>query len=297
MLVKSGNHNEGRKLPEGNPRAIKVFMYHQIADCVHGGPELWYRVPVDLFRKQIECFDRWGYTTITFEDYRLYREGVLNLPKKPIILTFDDGYLDNYRNAFPILQEYGMKAVMFVLGNRQIKSNNWDAAPGESGEPLMNDRQILDMHEAGFEIGAHSHSHARLTEVSTEVAWKEIYYSRMSLEGLLNAPVKSFAYPYGGVNAETKRMVMDAGYSNACSVFSGPPLFDTDSFEIRRTAVLNSTGLIGMGLRLLAPYQQYEWLRWKNSIYLKARRRNTDRHPHPAANPDPQGISLARPHE
>lgn len=288
---------EGRKILGGEPGAIKVFMYHQIVDRECDGPGTWDRVPVDRFRKQIEWLDRWGFTTITFDDYRLYREGVLNLPKKPVILTFDDGYLDNHRNAFPILQEYGMRAVVFVLGDRRIESNVWDTRPGDAGVPLMNDRQIIEMHDAGFEIGAHSHSHIRLTEVSTEVAWKEIYYSRMALEGLLNAPVKSFAYPFGCVDADTKRMVMDAGYSIGCSVFSGPASLAADSFEIRRTAILNSTGAIGLGLRLFAPYRHYEWLRWKKSSYLKARPRNGLRSLTLVENPDRAGVSLPRRHQ
>ena len=259
-----------RKKTEGNPQAIRVLMYHSIIKENHPAGRNPFRLPVGQFRAQLEWLDRRGFTAITFDDYRLFREGILNLPKKPVILTFDDGYHDVYENAFPLLQEYGMRAVIFVLGDRRTNSNVWDVNGTTSDAPLMTDREIIEMHQARFEIGAHSHSHVRLTEIPKEAAWKEISYSRMEIEGLLNKPVRSFAYPYGCVNEETKRMVRDAGYTIGCSAFSGPPVFGADEFEIRRSTIFNTTGTLGLGLRLLSPYQHYQWVRWRSSVLIRS---------------------------
>ncbi len=263
------NHRPGA---EGNPAAIKVVMYHQIVADETPGPPLWYRLPVGRFREHLEWLDRRGFTTITLDDYRLFQQGILNLPKRPVILTFDDGYHDNYEYAFPLMRQFGMKAVMFVLGNRKITENTWDRNPVLSGEILMSDHEIIEMHQAGFEIGAHSYSHARLTDLPRGTAWEEIYYSRMRLEALLNSPVRSFAYPFGFLNSEIKSMVIDAGYAHACSVFSGPPTFDMDSFEIRRLTISHSTGRTGLGMRLLLPYTHYEWSRWKIGAFVRRTR-------------------------
>ncbi len=263
------NHRQG---VEGKPGSIKVVMYHQIIGDEDPAPHLWFRLRVSRFREHLGWLDRRGFTTITFEDYRLFQQGVLNLPKRPVILTFDDGYYDNYKYAFPLLKQYGMKAVMFVLGNRKITQNTWDRDPALSGERLMSDHEVIEMHQAGFEIGAHSYSHARLTELPRVAAWEEIYYSRMRLEALLNSPVNSFAYPFGILNQDIKSMVIDAGYTHACSVFSGPPTFDSDSFEIRRMTILHSTGSAGLGARLLLPYPHYQWTRWKVVGLLKTAR-------------------------
>jgi peptidoglycan/xylan/chitin deacetylase (PgdA/CDA1 family) len=252
-----------RRVGEGNPRLIKVLLYHRIVDSSRFSHAHWTRVQVRDFRHQLELLDRWGFTTVTFNDYNLYRAGELNLPSKPVILTFDDGYLDTYEIAFPILQEYGMKAVIFALGDRSTKTNVWDQSGSLGGVPLMDGEQLLEMHAAGFEIGAHSVRHARLTTLSEEEAWEEISRSRMLLEILLNSTVRSFAYPYGEVNGVIKKMVADAGYTIACSVFTGPMTFGVDPHEIRRITIRGTTGVVGFRMRLSTPYKHYESIRWK----------------------------------
>jgi len=252
-----------KRIGDGDPRRIKVLMYHRIVNDKDVPSRHWTCVHVRGFRRQLEFLERLGFTAITFEDYRLYLAGELNLPRKPVILTFDGGYMDTNLNAFPLLQEYGMKAVVFTIGNKDIKTNVWGKALGIPEGPLMESQQLIEMHAAGFEIGAQSMNYTRLTTLSEEEAWEEISRSRMLLEILLNAPVRSFAYPYGLVNRAIKRMVADAGYSHACSTSTGPATFGTEPYEIRRIAIRDTTSLVGFGMRMLTPFQTYEWLRWK----------------------------------
>ncbi len=243
---------------------IKVLMYHRITDHVvvtNGARDFCVRAK--SFRRQLELLEWLGFTPITFNDYRLVLDGELNLPKKPVILTFDDGYVDTFEIAFPLLEEFGMKGVVFALGDRSISHNVWDAHDGLANTRLMTDQQILEMHAAGHEIGSHSMSHPKLTLLPREKAWEEISRSRMLLEMLLNAPVRSFSYPYGLVNEMLKNMVADAGYSLACGVYTGPARFGLDPFELRRIAVPGSLNSVGFGVRMLAPYSRYQWLRRK----------------------------------
>jgi peptidoglycan/xylan/chitin deacetylase (PgdA/CDA1 family) len=250
---------------EGNPEKIKVLMYHLVTNdkkfankysklCVH----------VDEFHYHLKLLERWGYTAITFEDYRLFLEGELDLPKKPIIITFDDGFSETFRLSLPLLQEFGVKAVYFVLGDRKIKTNVWDTFVCGTTMPLMNDEQILELHEAGFEIGSHSLTHDRLPLLNREKAWEEISRSRMSLEILLNAPVKNFAYPYGILNQTIKDMVKDAGYIFGCATYTGPPQFGSDKYEFRRILIPGKIGIIGFALRVRIPYQYYAFAIWKS---------------------------------
>jgi peptidoglycan/xylan/chitin deacetylase (PgdA/CDA1 family) len=250
---------------EGSPRRIKVLMYHRVTDDKEARCKHWACVHVREFRRQLASLERLGFTAITFEDYRLYLAGELNLPRKPVILTFDGGYMDTYENAFLLLQEYGMKAVVFTIGNRHIRTNVWCQALGMPTGLLMESQQLIEMHAAGFEIGAHPMNYTRLTTLSDEEAWEEISRSRMLLEILLNSSVRSFAYPYGHVSRAIKRMVKDAGYSHACSTLTGPAAFCADPYEIRRIAIEGTTGLVGFEMRMLTPFQNYEWLRWKMS--------------------------------
>jgi peptidoglycan/xylan/chitin deacetylase (PgdA/CDA1 family) len=248
---------------EGSPRVIKVLMYHRIVDTEQLSRTHWTCVHTQEFRRHLQLLDHWGFTAITFDDYRLYLAGELNLPRKPVILTFDDGYLDVYKNAFPILKEFGMKAVVFVLGNREIKKNFWDEPLGLPTASLMGEQEILELHAAGFEIGSHTMNHAALTMLSEEEAWEEISRSRMVLEILVNSSVRTFCYPYGNVNGSIKKMVEDAGYTVACSVYTGPATFGIEPFETRRITIPGALGTIGFGIRLSAPYLHYNWVRWK----------------------------------
>ncbi|MBI4547768.1 MAG: polysaccharide deacetylase family protein [Ignavibacteriae bacterium] len=252
---------------------IKILMYHRIVDdknLSHRYPQVC--VHVRDFRHHLALLERWGFTAITFEDYQLCLEGELNLPKKPVILTFDDGYVDTFQHAVPLLQEFGTRAVFFVLGNQQISTNIWDEKIGLPRASLINEKQILELHGAGFEIGSHSMTHAVLPALSREQAWEEILRSRALLEILLNAPVKSFAFPYGLADTMTKKLVKDAGYSIGCATYAGRPRFGTDPFDIHRIVVPGTSDTLGFALRVLAPFEYYSWLRWKTKLLLFAHR-------------------------
>lgn len=261
--MKRTQSEKGNTYREGIPHALKVLMYHRVVADRQLSHAHWTCLHVQQLRKQLEMLDRWGFTPITFQDYWLFLQGQLDLPRKPVILTFDDGYLDTYENAFPLLQEYGVKAVIFAIGNPQIRTNVWDEALKLPIAPLMEGKHLIEMHTAGFEIGAHSMNHAKLTTLNDEEASEEISRSRTLLETLVNAPVRSFSYPHGLVNEKVKSMVAEAGYNFGCAVFSGPATFGMEPYEIRRITIPGTIGFLGFGSRLLAPYQHYEWLLWK----------------------------------
>jgi peptidoglycan/xylan/chitin deacetylase (PgdA/CDA1 family) len=250
-------------------------MYHRIVEDKDLINSHWTCVGAKQFRNQLELLDRWGFTPITFEDYRLFQSGELSLPRKPVILTFDDGYLDTYTIAYPLLREFGVKAVVFVFADQKVKTNFWDRHLKLPEAPLMNRRQIVEMHEDGFEIGSHSLIHADLTHLSEDQAWEQISRSRILLEILLNAPVSAFSYPYGATNEMLKKMATRAGYKIACSVATGPASFGDDPYEVRRIPILRTTGAGGFALRLLTPFQYYGLTRWKvrNALRSSTRRR------------------------
>jgi peptidoglycan/xylan/chitin deacetylase (PgdA/CDA1 family) len=244
-------------------RRIRVLMYHRILPrgmAAHGA-EL--SIDSELFRQQLSLLDRWGYTTITFHDYHLILEGQLNYPRKPVIITFDDGYLDTYENAYPVLEEYGMRAVVSVVADRAITTNTWDRCHGKNETLLMNDQQILELHEAGFEIASHSLTHQDLTSLSADRAWEEISRSRMLLEILLNSPVYTFSYPFGLHNRRVRMMVKDAGYQFACGVSSGPAVFGRDPYDFRRIKIQDRHGLPEFIYRMIGPDLRHLLPSWK----------------------------------
>jgi peptidoglycan/xylan/chitin deacetylase (PgdA/CDA1 family) len=257
----------------GEPSRIKVLLYHRIlpeGEQRSRNHPMW--VPAQEFRKHIELLDQWGYTSITFDDYRFFLQGELNLPRRPIIITFDDGYAETHTVAFPILQEFGMKAVVFVGADTNVRSESDEDARSATANRLLTDAQILEMHAAGFEIGSHAIHHKLLVGMPREEAWEEISRSRMLLEFLLNAPVKSFSYPFGILDANVKAMVSEAGYTIGCSRWTGPPVFGDDPFEIRRIVMLSKSDRVfwNFAMRIYAPYHLYRWFIWKARVTLEA---------------------------
>ena len=253
----------------GNSGRIKVLMYHRIVADEDVSPgEREFCIDAKVFRSHLRILERMGFTAITFNDFDLFKRGELNLPRKPIILTFDDGYRDTYELAVPILREYGMKAVVFVIADPKIRMNDWDSGYDITPAPLMTPEQIVELHSAGFEIGSHSLTHPRLTQISRGQAWEEITRSRMLLEILINAPVRTFSYPYGLNNAAVCRLVRDAGYTYGCGVYSGPAAFGTDPFDIRRIAPSVDILPLGFWLQVVTPYERFEWMRWKMKQFV-----------------------------
>ncbi|HEV8539339.1 MAG TPA: polysaccharide deacetylase family protein [Bacteroidota bacterium] len=262
------NQPQNQSTHNGNPNKIKILVYHRIVDDDRIANSHWTCLHVREFRKHLELIERWGFTTITFHDYRLFLRGELNLPRKPVILTFDDGFAEISDLAFPALQNFGMKGVVFVVADRKIKSNIWERDLAVPRGQLLRRDQIIELAKEGFEIGSHSFSHPRLTELGEDDAWREISHSRLIIEDLIGSPLRSFSYPYGLVNENLKKMVRNAGYSIGCGVFSGSALFCHDLFELRRITMRNTTHSLRFALQLLTPYQRYEYLRWKTVRFL-----------------------------
>ena len=251
---------------EWEGRDVKIFRYrHVVPDGTHASKVA---IPATEFRRQLELLDRWGYTTVTLRDIKLAAAGELYLPKKPVVLTFDRGYREVYDVAYPLLEEYESTAVVFAAADRTIRRATLDREPAIGVSPLLEDRQLLEMHAAGIEIGSHGMTSARLIRLVPAAAWEEITGARTSLEQVLGAPVISFAYPYQEVTLLLKRLVAEAGYLFACGGPSGSSELAADPYDIRRTEIRRDTGLLGFGLRVLNVYEHLESLKNKSFASL-----------------------------
>ncbi|MCH8567117.1 MAG: polysaccharide deacetylase family protein [Balneolales bacterium] len=239
---------------------IKVLMYHRIIQDVAVKYNHWHYVTIAEFRKQLKLIDRLGYTPITFKDYHLYQEDKLTLPSKPIIITFDDGYLDTYENAIPIMKEMGMRGVVFAIGNRKLKRAEWDERDEDDVCPLMTDRQLQAVSSLGFEIGSHSMHHVILSDLTDSEAKYTILQSKIEIEAVLQVPVQSFAYPYGKFDKRIKQIVSESGYLFACGVYTGSPTFGKTVYDLRRIAINHNTSIQAFAIKLVTPYQYIEWL-------------------------------------
>lgn len=235
---------------------IPVIMYHRvIRDKSEGGVHGIY-VTESQFEKHLKYLKQKGFETITFKDLlnNKYKDR-FNRGKKQIILTFDDGYTDNYNYAFPLLKKYGFKCVIYLLSH--LNYNKWDVEVEENPEhkfDLMDMSMIKEMEEYGIEFGGHTKTHPKLATLPIEIAQEEILTSKKVLEEKLGHALISFAYPYGNLNEDVKKIVKNSGYNFAVATDSGDISFSEDLFQIRRIGIFSTNNFFTFKRKVSGKY-------------------------------------------
>ncbi len=190
---------------------VPVLMYHYIRVNPDPNDKVGFNLSVrpEDFARQMDWLAAAGYHPIDFDDLRGYLLGGGDLPDRPVVLTFDDGYRDLYTVAFPVLRAHRFKAVAYIVA-------------GFVGSPVsVTPEQVLEMDANGIEIGSHTVSHADLTKLSGSNLWHEVFDSRAALEALLGHPVLDFCYPAGRYDDAVVRAVQAAGYATATTTQPG----------------------------------------------------------------------------
>jgi len=228
-----------------------MLMYHSVAPGT-GTPSWRYAVSMQRFRAQLDLLQGEGWHT-----FRLDELGAKPLPTRTVVITFDDGYQDNFA-AFNELARRGMTASWFIV-SRDIGRNAGWQDPGSPQLPLLEAAQLREMHAAGMEIGSHSHTHCRLTECGTDALTLELTHSKAVLEALLNAPVTSLAYPYGLYDDRVVEAARAAGYLVACTTRSGWARHDEDPLRIRRLSVFDKDTLSAFARKLVFADNNVSW--------------------------------------
>ncbi|MFA5117613.1 MAG: polysaccharide deacetylase family protein [Candidatus Omnitrophota bacterium] len=204
---------------------VPVLMYHSVKPQVPQGNRLI--VSSAAFDRQMEFLKRNHYNVVPLDEIvRLIRDKQ-PVPERTVALTFDDGYLDNYSVAFPVLKKYGLPATVFLIVN-------------EIGRPgMLTWEQVSIMRDSGLiSFGSHTLNHPYLIDVtSAEELKKELIGSRKVLEEKLGRPVNAFCYPAGGFNPGVRQAVIDAGYSMALATNPGRDFADDDLFAFKRLRI------------------------------------------------------------
>jgi peptidoglycan/xylan/chitin deacetylase (PgdA/CDA1 family) len=182
------------------------------------------------FEQQMKYLYDNGYTTITPDQLIAHLKSGNALPEKPVMITFDDGYLDNYTIAYPILKKYGQRAVFFLI-----------AGYIGTDSRFMNWQQVREMSDNGMVIQSHTINHVNLTKLSPDEAYQELTESKRVLEEEVGKPVRFLAYPTGAVDKTTAQLVKKAGYRAAFSVRFGEAGADSNIYAIERIPIFNSS--------------------------------------------------------
>jgi peptidoglycan/xylan/chitin deacetylase (PgdA/CDA1 family) len=178
---------------------VPILLYHHVtADITNSR----YNIDPAVFDEQMKWLSEKHYTTITISQVAdLILHGG-QMPLRPVVITFDDGNLDIYQNAYPILQKYGFTATFYIV-NQYI-----------NGRDMISTVQIKELIQKGWEIGSHSEHHTDLTSPGADLE-TEIRLSKLHMEDRLGVPINTFAYPFGSVNDQVISKTMNAGYTSA----------------------------------------------------------------------------------
>ncbi|OUL21131.1 glycosyl transferase family 2 [Nostoc sp. RF31YmG] len=220
---------------------LPILMYHRVAPM--GTKKMdRYRVTPQAFEEQLQYLRDTGFYSVGWEKWQLAMATRQPLPGRAIAITFDDGYLDFYEYAWPLLKKYGFTATVFLVAERVGTSNSWDEAYGEE-VPLLGWREIYQLQSEGVEFGSHAATHQPLTALSVTEIVQEGARSRAILERALNLPVKTFAYPYGDCDRVVEHLIGACGYTFGLSCRSGLSQFGDRPLSLPRIEVMGSDGL------------------------------------------------------
>ena len=189
-----------------------ILMYHHIA--APPDPRNQRESDLDVapvqFETELAYFQRAGYTTITLDELTAALSNQAALPAQPLILTFDDGYIDFYTAAFPLLKRYNAKATIYIITGRVGKPGylTWDQLRELAASPLIT-------------IGAHTRTHPQLAEKGAARVRDELDGSKADLESHLGVAVRHLAYPSGSYNKDTIKQAQLSGYMTAVTVHFG----------------------------------------------------------------------------
>lgn len=196
----------------GNSLKVPILFYHYVGN--NPNPKDLQRdalsITPDKFDEQMKYLRDNGYTSISLDTLFAALKKQTTLPNKPVVLTFDDGYIDFYYNAYNILRNYGLSATVFIPTGLMGTSYylTWP--------------QIKEMHSSGLiQFGAHSVHHYNLPSLSQEAALNELTESKKVLQDQLGVPINFMAYPNGAVSDSVVGLVQKAGYIGAAGTWQG----------------------------------------------------------------------------
>ena len=239
-----------------------VLMYHSIRPG-GGTPDWHWSVSYRRFVAQLDLLHAEGWTTACVRDLT-----PRSMTARTAVITFDDGYADNLM-AFEALHKRNMLATWFIPSKVVGKASHWS----KLARPILTAEQLREIDAAGMEIGAHSRTHCRLTQVDDSRLRDEVAGSKGDLEGIIGQEVTTFAYPYGDQNNRVVQAIQHADFRLACGTDAGWAFNGADPFRIRRISILAHDGLSVFARKLTFGSNNVKWRRVGIYTYQRARTR------------------------
>jgi peptidoglycan/xylan/chitin deacetylase (PgdA/CDA1 family) len=208
---------------------VPILMYHNI-DRQEGS----FYVTPENFRRQMEYLKNGGYQVISLDELVKSIKQGRRLKKNRVVITFDDGYRDNFEYAYPVLKRLGFPATIFLISD--FVGQSFD-----NGKEFLSWDQITEMSKNKISFGAHTKTHLYLGSVQDiKLTQEEILGAKQEIIKRTGLSVEYFCYPSGAFNEQTKELVKQGGFKGACSTNRGFAKFNQDVYELKRIKVTNS---------------------------------------------------------
>jgi peptidoglycan/xylan/chitin deacetylase (PgdA/CDA1 family) len=228
------------------------IFYHKIDTApkdarIRGG-----YTPRKRFARQMAFLKKQGYVFYTASEMIEHYRAHGSFPSRGLAVTFDDGWKDNYLNAFPVLRELGIKATIFLISSCLGQVSAKAQSEGESAREHLSLENVLEMSAYGIEFGSHTLNHKLLDRIPLHEVKIEVEESKRQIEEMLNQPCKIFSYPGGHYNEGVQQLVKDADYIAAFSTIHGAK-DHLDLYSLNRTEILRRDRFLYQFARKVKP--------------------------------------------
>jgi peptidoglycan/xylan/chitin deacetylase (PgdA/CDA1 family) len=216
---------------------VPILLYHSISESASRLIRPFSVAPA-VFRSHLDSIVASGSSVLTISGF-VSAIDTDEVPDRPVLITFDDGFADFYGEALPALSDRRLASTLYVTTG--FLEGRPDRAVPRPPDRMLDWSQLGEIAGEGVEIGGHSHTHLHLDTLPRRKARDEIARCKYLLEEELGRPVLSFAYPNGYSSATVRRFVREAGYRSACSVKNAISSSQGDRLSLARLTVRNTT--------------------------------------------------------
>jgi glycosyltransferase involved in cell wall biosynthesis/peptidoglycan/xylan/chitin deacetylase (PgdA/CDA1 family) len=219
------------------PQPVAVLCFHAVTDLSGAGFLAPYGLPPEELAAHLDALLASGHSFIDGTQLHRYLTENAPLPRKPVLVTFDDCYTDLRDVALPILQERSIPAIGFAVSGELGGTNSWDVAKGGRAMSLLDQQGLEQLRRGGIEIGAHTRTHPELPRLSDAELIDEVAGSKSDLDALGVGPIRSFAYTFGEHDRRVQAATEAAGYTLGFALNDSMAQFGGDRFAIPRFEV------------------------------------------------------------
>jgi len=245
--------------------SVRILNYHSISSGIKGKRLQHVAVSPEVFSSQMEFLARHRFNIVDLDTLLDWIRNRQPVPPRTLILTFDDGYEDNFTKAFPILNRHSFRAVFSIITNYIDKDSPFPWIRGRLSEKKGDDSegmplkrwQLLALSHSGMTIASHTCHHNSLSRMDQEKVTEELSESRKELEEILGAKIRYFTFPYGSwgdFNDRDKKLVQSGGYKAALSTKAGHNTLGSDLYELRRIPVFDMDGVSNFKRKVMGVY-------------------------------------------